>query len=150
MLVKPQKTVNLAKQIPVSTKPFKEYLDKSLSESFRFITVRPVTDEIEREITKINPNKSYGFDNLHPKVVRKVAHLIKYPLKIIYNKSLSSGIIPEKLKVSLITPVYKNEDETSFSNYRPIAVLPCFSKLLEKLMYKRLINFIRISKESFN
>ena len=103
---------NLAKQIPVSTKPFKEYLDKSVSESF-FIT--PVTeDEIEREITKINPNKSYGFDNLHPKVVRKVAHLIKYPLKTIYNKSLSSGIIPEKLKVSLITPVCKNEDETSF------------------------------------
>ena len=79
-----------------------------------------------------------------------MAHLIKYPLKIIYNKSLSSGIIPEKLKVSLITPVYKNEDETSFSNYRPIAVLPCFSKLLEKLMYKRLINFIEKHEILYN
>ena len=90
----------------------------------------------------LNPNKSCGFDYLHPKVIRKVSHLIKYPLKIIFNKSLSSGIIPEQLKVSLITPIYKSEDETLFSNYRPIAVLPCFSKLLEKLMYKRLINFV--------
>lgn len=132
---------NLARQIPASAKPFNAYLEKSVSESF-FIT--PVTEkELEKELTKLNPNKSCRFDNLHPKVISKVAHLIKYPLKVIYNKPLSSSIIPEKLKVSLITPVYKNEDETSFSNYRPIAVLPYFSKLLEKLMYKRLINFIK-------
>ena len=60
-------------------------------------------------------------------------HFLKYPLKIIYYKSLSTGIIPE-LKDSLTTPIHKNEDETLFSNYRPTAVLPCFSKLLEKLM----------------
>ena len=61
-------------------------------------------------------------------------HFLKYPLKIIYYKSLSTGIIPKQLKVSLTTPIHKNEDETLFSNYRPTAVLPCFSKLLEKLM----------------
>lgn len=90
---------------------------------------------------RLNPNKSCGFDELKPKVIRRVAHLLKYSFKIIYNKSLSTGIIPEQVNVSLITPIHKNEDETLFSNYRPIAVLPFFSKLLEKLMYKRLINF---------
>ena len=39
-------------------------------------------------------------------------------------------------------PVYKNEDKSLFSNYRPVAVLSCFSKLLEKLMYKRLMDYI--------
>ena len=43
---------------------FEEYLDKSVSESFFITTV--TEDEIERELTKINPNKSYRFDNLHP------------------------------------------------------------------------------------
>ena len=52
------------------------------------------------------------------------------------------GVIPDKLKISLITPVYTNEDESLLSNYRPIAVLPCLSKILEQLMYKRLIKFI--------
>lgn len=95
---------------------------------------------------KLNPNKSCGFDDLQPKIIQKVAHLLKYPLTIIFNKSLLTGIIPEQVKVSLITPVHKSEDESSFSNYRPIAVLTWFSKLLEKLMYKRLIDFIEKHK----
>lgn len=84
----------------------------------------PVTeDEIGKELlTKC-------FDELQPNVIRRVAHLIKHPLKIINNKSPLTGIIPEQLKVSLISPIHKNEDETLFSNYRPIAVLPRFSKL---------------------
>ena len=61
----------------------------------------------------------------------------------IFNKSFTTGIIPDKLKTSLITPVYKSEDKCLFSNYRPVAVLPCFSKILEKIMYNRLISFIQ-------
>ena len=106
-------------------------------------------DEVERELIKLNPNKSCGFDDLQPNVIRKVAHLIKHPLKIIYNRYLSSGIIPEQLKFSLITPIYKSEDETSFSNYRP-SCSPMLSKLLEKLMYKRLINFIEKHRILYN
>ena len=46
------------------------------------------------------------------------------------------------MKVALVTPVYKASEENIYSNYRPISVLPCFSKILEKLMYKRLIDYI--------
>ena len=90
---------NLAKTIPESAKPFKKYLGRNVSESF---SITPVTeDEVERELIKLNPNQSSGFDDLQPKVIlSNVAHLIKYSLKIIYNNSLSSGVIPEQLKVS--------------------------------------------------
>ena len=50
----------------------------------------------------------------------------------------------------MITPIHKNEDETLFSKYRPMAVVPCFSKLLEKVMYKRLINFIEKHRIFYN
>ena len=53
-----------------------------------------------------------------------------------------SGIIPDNLKVALVTPIFKSNDETKFENYRPISLLTCFSKLLEKLMAKRLTMFI--------
>lgn len=86
----------------------------------------PVTeDEIGKELL----TKAVALMNFKPNVIRRVAHLLKHPLKIINNKSPSTGIIPEQLKVFLITPIHKNEDETLFSNYRPIAVLPRFSKL---------------------
>ena len=44
--------------------------------------------------------------------------------------------------MAIVTPAFKSNDKESFSNYRPISVLPCFSKILEKLMYKRIIKFL--------
>ena len=57
-----------------------------------------------------------------------------------------TGIVPNNLKVVLITPIFKANDVLKFENYRPISVLVCFAKLLEKLMTKRLSKFIDKNK----
>ena len=49
------------------------------------------------------------------------------------------GEFPDKLKIA---PVYKTDDASSFSNYRPISILPCFSKILEKVVYHRISDFL--------
>uniref|UniRef100_A0A8C6SLB0 Reverse transcriptase domain-containing protein n=1 Tax=Neogobius melanostomus TaxID=47308 RepID=A0A8C6SLB0_9GOBI len=51
---------------------------------------------------------------------------------------MKSGIVPSELKIAKVVPLYKNGENASFSNYRPISILPCFSKILEKLVYRRL------------
>jgi hypothetical protein len=56
----------------------------------------------------------------------------------IFNKILSTGILPERLKFSEVKPLYKKENKTEFSNYRPISLLTSFSKITEKIIYKRL------------
>ena len=56
--------------------------------------------------------------------------------------SFQTGVIPEELKIALVTPVFKANDKEEFSNYRPISVIPCFSKILEKIMYKRIIKYL--------
>jgi len=48
---------------------------------------------------------------------------------------MQDGIIPNDLKLSKIIPIYKSDDVKSVSNYRPISVLPAFSKIIEKLVY---------------
>ena len=73
--------------------------------------VDPVTEEeVEKELLSLNPSKSVGYDKFGPKVIRELAPLIKQPLTNIFNKSFSTGIFPDSLKISLITPIYKNED----------------------------------------
>ena len=67
---------------------------------------------------------------------------LKVPLANIYNASLESGTFPDKLKIAKVTPIHKKGDLRDVSNYRPISVLPVFSKPLEKLMYNRLTAFI--------
>ena len=49
----------------------------------------------------------------------------------IFNLSLNTGIIPDRMKVAKVTPIFKKDEKHSISNYRPISVLPCFSKILE-------------------
>ena len=58
------------------------------------------------------------------------------------NLSITKGVFPDELKVARVIPLFKSGDVTSFSNYRPVSVLPLFSKILERLMYSRLLSFI--------
>ena len=55
---------------------------------------------------------------------------------------MQNGIFPNELKTGRITPIYKKDNEELFENYRPISTLPVFGKILEKLIFRRLYNFL--------
>jgi hypothetical protein len=57
-----------------------------------------------------------------------------------------TGIFPERLKHSTIKPLYKKGDKTDPSNYRPISLLTSFSKVIEKALYNRLIEYVNNNK----
>ena len=77
-----------------------------------------------------------------PKVVKQLATELSEPLSHIINLTFSTGKLPVDLKTSIVIPVYKSGDSCEFNNYRPISLLPCFSKILGKMMYKRLLNYL--------
>ncbi len=58
---------------------------------------------------------------------------------------LKSGILPDKLKIDKVIPLYKKEDETSFSNYRPISLLQAISKIFEKVVFVQLYEYFQIN-----
>ena len=64
-------------------------------------------------------------------------------LVIIFNKLLEEGRFPELLKIAKVIPIFKSEERTDPSNYRPISLLSVFDKLLGKLMYNRLNPFFQ-------
>ena len=55
---------------------------------------------------------------------------------------MSSGIVPDLWKISKVTPLYKSDSKSDFSNYRPISVLPCLSKVLEQVVHRQLSNYL--------
>ena len=67
---------------------------------------------------------------------------ISIPLTIIFNLSITAGVVPNELKIAKVIPIYKKENPEVFSNYRPVSVLPCFSKILERLVFNRCIHYI--------
>ena len=58
------------------------------------------------------------------------------------NDALFRGIFPDSLKVANITPVHKKDEATDKKNYRPVSVLPLFSKIFEKVIYDQLSQYL--------
>ena len=128
----------LDKKIPASKIDPLQYV----SHNDRSIFLNPVDQtEIMRIITELK-DCSPGWDGIEAKVVKKTSHLFLDPLQHVLNLSLSQGFFPDDLKRAKVVPIHKSGDSMSFSNYRPISILPLFSKVLEKIMYNRLITFI--------
>ena len=87
------------------------------------------------------------------KILKTVSPFIVSPLTHICNRMLSTGSFPDRLKFSEIKPIYKKGDKTKIANYRPISLLPAFSKIYEKVLYNRLYNHLLLNnilaKEQF-
>ena len=105
--------------------------------------LRPATEtEICNIVQSLSLNKAAGYDDILPFALKSVIHTIIRPLTYLCNLSISSGKFPQKLKLAKVVPVFKSECKLSLNNYRPISVLPMFSKIFEKIMYIRMIEFI--------
>ena len=107
-----------------------------------FFCIPTTPAEINNIIIHSKSKKSTGFDNIDSYIVKQIAPQIVNQLANIFNKSFLTGIVPSKLKIAKVIPLYKTKDPALFSNYRPISLLPFFSKILERLMHNRLYNFL--------
>ena len=87
-----------------------------------------------------------GGDSIAACVVKASCNAFITPLTYIMNLSISKGVFPSELKIARVIPLFKSNDPMLFSNYRPVSVLPLFSKILERLMYKRLLSFVNKHK----
>jgi len=99
------------------------------------------TQEIISIIKSLKAKDSFGYE-VSPRLLKICAGYISSPLTHICNKAISTGILPDCLKYSIIKPLYKKGDRSDLANYRPILMLTSFSKVLEKALYKRLIEHI--------
>ena len=85
---------------------------------------------------------SSGWDQILPRVVKSTYQNFIVPITHVMDLSIINGVVPNELKVAKVVPIYKSGDRRLINNYRPVSVLPCFSKILETLMYNRISNFI--------
>ena len=96
------------------------------------------THEISKIFESLKLKNSCGYDEIPIKILKLSTPFIISPLTFICNKSLSTGIFPERLKYAQIWPIYKKGDKQLITNYRPISLLTSFSKIFEKLIFTRL------------
>ena len=129
---------SLARNIQTETNPL-VYVD-SLDKCVHIPEI--YSDEVRTIIANI-PNSALGYDELPASILKQCTDLYLQPLTLLINLSLTQGIFPDQLKLALVLPIFKGENEQPVENYRPISVLPFLSKVFEKILATYVTDFFR-------
>ena len=138
---------SLASNIPNTTLSIEHYMSQSQKDSFGLIEISK--DELIHLCNNIHPSHAKGIDDIDPTIVLPSIASIASPLVEIINCSFTTGVFPHALKIAKVVPIFKKGSRDNVSNYRPISILPIFSKLFEKAMLIRLNDYVTKSKILF-
>ena len=130
---------NLAKTIPKMDTDPKFYMGESIKKS---LFLEPVTFDETMKIVSSLKETATGYDDINAMFLKMSAEYICNPLAHICNLSFQEGVFPDSLKIANVIPLYKSDDPMFFNNYRPVSLLSVLSKVFERLMYNRLMNFL--------
>ena len=138
-----------ADRIGPSSRSELDYL-KNIPVSMRSIFLKPVTtSEIDKILTNMIPKTSSGIDEINNKLLKELKDYLLVPLELIFNRSLEQGIFPDRMKTAKVVPLHKGQRKDIANNYRPISLLLTISKILEKLVYKRVYEFLSSTGQLF-
>ena len=121
------------------TNPLSYLNDVNPTELFHFIPVDELT--INYIIINLN-NTGASADGLSSKIIKRLIPFISPYLVHLFNLCLHEGIFPTTFKKACVVPIFKSGNPFSFGNYRPISLLPILSKILEKVVYFQLLDFL--------
>ncbi len=88
------------------------------------------------------PSKASGPDTISPRMLREAANELSQPLSNIFNQLVSTGQFPQTWKIANVTPIYKKSNPADPTNYRPISLLSCLGKIMERCIHKHLYNYL--------
>lgn len=129
-----------SKAIPKSKKHYSNYLTNPHKNSM-FLEPISASDVLE-VVRKMKSKNSSGHDEISTNLVKQSVQNIIIPLTHMINTSLTHGIFPKNLKIAKVIPIYKSNDQKDIKNYRPISLLPAFSKIYEKIVFNKLFKYL--------
>ena len=124
---------------PSATDPLSYLPQKTPSHPFCFY---PTNHSTVGDIVRNLNNCGAGSDGISTKILKMLCPDIIPHLTHLFNLCLSQGIFPSSLKRAVIVPIFKSGDRFAFNNYRPIAILPTISKILEKIVFYQLSSYL--------
>ena len=103
-------------------------------------------EKILRNLNKLKASKSAGPDNLPPRLMRDAAEALAGPMTHLINLSFKYSNFPKRLKIEEVIPLFKSGTRKNLDNYRPISILPIFSKIFEKIAYEQFAEYLENNK----
>ena len=79
-------------------------------------------EEVLRELLRLDVNKGYGADGIHPRILRAISHFVASPLSGLFNLSLTTSIVPPDWRSWIINPIFKKGNRECAANCRPVSL----------------------------
>ena len=98
--------------------------------------------DMYESLKSLKRKKSSGYDEIPTSLIIDGAGVLCEPLSLLINCSLRNSIFPTAEKCAKISPVYKSEERSAMDNYRPISVLPVLSKVMERVVYRQVYEYL--------
>ena len=131
---------DLASKINTANYNFETYTKKAKSEFAAFQPV--VVSHVCRLLHGLCSKKATGIDKISCKILKIAAPAISDSLTFIFNQAITQSSFPDEWKMARVIPLYKNGQRNIPGNYRPISVLPAVSKIMERILYDQLYNYL--------
>ena len=129
--------------IKFSPKHYTDYLSSTNTNTF-FLTPTD-KNEIAFIMSSLDSHKSSGPNSIPVEILTLLKNDISQQLSDIFNMSFLTGQFPSVLKIDKVIPTHKKQFKVDYANYRPISLLSNIEKIIKRLMYKRLSNFLDIN-----
>ena len=113
-----------------------------VDQTYQFSFCKINASHMEKVINNLNPKKAPAEDGIPASIVKEAEDILKFPLTQLCNISVEDQKFPNNLKYATVPPLFKKDDNTDKANYRPVSVLPCISKKIERLMFKQIAEFV--------
>ena len=138
---------NLSTFIAEPSAFYKRYFDSIIKPNKNSIYLTPITPmEISQIIKQISLRKSTPSSCASVYFLKLFSPYMCSFLSILFNRCLCDGVFPDSIKQAEVIPIFKSGNKSCKSNYRPISLLNPFSKILEKCIYTRLLNFLNSNR----
>ncbi len=100
------------------------------------------TSDTFRALASLDTTKAMGPDKFSPKMLKSCACAICEPINHLFSVNFAESKLPAEWKTHLIIPIHKSGQKSAIANYRPISLLCTISKVLERLIYDQIIDFL--------
>ena len=114
------------------------------STTFKLQSVHP--DTIESVVKNLKNSKSAGLDNIDTQILKMSLPYILPAITHIINLSIDCGQFPSNWKTAKIIPLYKKGNQLDPKSYRPVAILPVLSKVLERVIFMQISHYFEKNK----
>ena len=118
-------------------------LPEEIRPNFSLDNITITEQDVKDQLHALNTSKPSGPDEIAPKLLKTLGTELIKPLTLLFNKSISLGQVPSQWKMANISAIFKGKgDNQDPSNYRPISITSCIGKMLEKIIFKYLYNYL--------